>query len=136
MSSESCCGRRSVKHRGKTLYNYRDEDVLNLFSKSREFKKASFKAITSSLTLHQKQQVVDNLKKLKAHEILTRDFSYSTNDIELVTIIGELSGHFIQKVEDRKKMIPKFDDYFPKAQSSMESLQPYVIRSCSPLISR
>ena len=121
-------GRLSVKHGGKTLYNYRDEDVLNLFSKSREFKKASFKAITSSLTLHQKQQVVDNLKKLKAHEILTRCFSYSTNDIELVIIIGELSGHFIQKVEDRKKMISEFNDYFPKAQSSTESLQLYVIK--------
>jgi len=122
-------GRLSVKHGGKNpLYDYRDDDVLNLFSKSREFKKASFKAITSSLTLHQKQQVVDNLKKLKAHEVLARDFSYSTNDIELVTIISELSGHFIQKVEDRKKMILEFNDYFPKAQSSMESLQPYVIK--------
>ena len=121
-------GRVSVKHGGKTLYNYRDEDVLSLFSKSREFKKASFKAITSSLTLHQKQQVVDNLKKLKAHEMLNKDFGYSTNDIELVTIIGELSGHFIQKVEDRKKMIADFNDYFPKAQFSMESLQPYVIK--------
>jgi hypothetical protein len=121
-------GRLSVKHGGKTLYDYKNEDARNLFSKSREFKKASFKAITSSLTHHQKQQVVDNLKKLKANEILNRDFGYSTNDIELVTIIGKLSDHFIQKVEELKKIIAEFNDYFPKAQSNMESLQPYDIK--------
>ena len=119
-------GRLAVKYNGITHYNYKDEEILSLFSRSREFKKASFKAITSTLSLHQKQQIVDHLKELKARTVLDRQFSYSTNDIELVMMISELADHFTQKVVEREKMIPNFDNYFSDTMARTEFLRSYI----------
>ncbi|MBN2373590.1 BREX system P-loop protein BrxC [bacterium] len=120
-------GRLCVKYNGRTIYNYRDEGILDPFSKSREFKKASFKAITSCLTLSQKREIVDHLKEIKAGSFLKRDFGYSTNDIELVSIIGGLSGLFLQRIEERRRMIPEFDTYFLEAHADCETLKPYGV---------
>ncbi len=121
-------GRISVRYNGNTLYNYRDGDVINIFSKSREFRKAaSFKAITSSLPLTQRQQIVEHLNELKARDVLGKEFSYSTNDIDLVTIIGEFADYYSRKVDDCKGKTPKFDLYFPLVQASLKVLKSYVI---------
>jgi len=119
-------GRLAVKYNGITHYNYKDEEILSLFSRSREFKKASFKAITSTLSLHQKQQIVENLKELKTRTVLDRHISYSTNDIELVMIISELADFFIQKVIEREKMIPNFNNYFSDTMARTEFLRSYI----------
>ncbi|MEA1940261.1 MAG: BREX system P-loop protein BrxC [Candidatus Caldatribacteriota bacterium] len=107
-------GRLAIKYNGRKIYDYNDADILNLFIKSREFKKASFKAITSTLNALQKQKLVENLKELQATEILGKSFDYNSNDIELVNIIKSLAEYFNSKIEDCKKYIDEFDNYFPQ----------------------
>jgi len=107
-------GRLAIKYNGRKIYDYNDADILNLFIKSREFKKASFKAITSTLSASQKQKLVENLKELQAAEILDKSFDYNSNDIELVNVIKNLSERFLSKIEACKKYIDEFENYFPQ----------------------
>jgi len=121
-------GRLAIKYNGREIYDYHDTDILNLFSKSREFKKASFKAITSTLTASQKQKLVEHLKELQATEILDKYFDYNSNDIELINIIKNLSECFLSKIEACKKFINEFDNYFPQITKTEIILRGYSSR--------
>ena len=110
---------------GNPIYNYKDEEAWNVFSKSRDFKKAAFKLITSSLSLAQKQELVDNLKKIKTAQILNKDFNYTTNNIELVSLIADLARHFSERIEEREKMIDHFETYFPQFEEKVNVLKPF-----------
>jgi len=121
-------GRLAIKYNGREIYDYNDTDILNLFTKSREFKKASFKAITLTLSALQKQKLVENLKELHATEILDKSFDYNSNDIELVNIIKSLAEYFINKIEDCKKYIDGFDNYFSRITEKLIILRGYLSR--------
>jgi len=117
-----------VKYSGKTHYSFTDEEVLKVFDKSRDFRKASFKAIVDTLSVHQKQQIIDNLKELETENLLKKELGYNTSGIELVTLVGELAEHFIQIVESERRRVSKFDSYFPTAKSNQEVLSPFVVK--------
>ncbi len=121
-------GRASMKYGGNTHFSFTDDEVLTVFSKSRDFKKASFKAITSALSTRQKQELVEHLKHLKVKKHLNRDFGYSTNAIELVTIISALADHFIQKINEEKRRNADFDTYFPGISEHLNNLTPFSIK--------
>jgi len=121
-------GKLSVKYNGRTIYDYKDEDILNVFGKSREFKKAAFKAIVSTLQSSQKKQLVECLKKLKTETILDRTFGYGTNDIELVSIVSSLAEYFIQKVDAERRRNADFDSYFPGAAEYQSVLAPFAVK--------
>jgi len=121
-------GKLSVKYNGRTIYDYKDDDIPSVFGKYREFKKADFKAILSKLSLQQKQKIVDLLKETKAQRVLDRSFDYNTNDIELVGVISLLSNHYVEKIDDRKRIISDFDKYFPKENSYSEILKPFIVK--------
>ena len=121
-------GHLAIKYNGREIYDYHDTDILNLFSKSRELKKASFKAITSTLTASQKQKLVEHLKELQVTEILDKYPDYNSNDIELVNIIKNISEHFLSKIEAFKKFINEFDDYFPQIAKNIIILRGYLSR--------
>jgi len=121
-------GRASVKYNGQQHFSYSDEGILDVFGKSREFKKASFKAITSALSTKQKQDLVESLKELKTKNHLDHEFSYSTNEIELVTILSSLSEHFIHRVQEEKRRVSKFDYYFPYVDELQNILYSYSIK--------
>ena len=121
-------GHLAIKYNGREIYDYHDADILNLFTKSREFKKASFKAITSTISAIQKQKLVENLKELQTTEILDKYFDYNSNDIELVNIIKSLAEYFINKIEDCKKYIDEFDNYFSRITEKLIILRGYLSR--------
>jgi len=121
-------GHLAIKYNGREIYDYHDTDILNLFSKSRELKKASFKAITSTLTASQKQKLVEHLKELQVTEILDKYPDYNSNDIELVNIIQNLSDHFLNKIEAGKKFVNEFDNYFPQIAKKIIILRGYLSR--------
>lgn len=120
-------GNASMKFNGKQHFSFGDDEVVSVFSKSRDFKKASFKAITSSISTKQKQDIVESLKELKAKKHINGEFTYSTNEIELISIISSLSEHFVQKVKDERNRNPEFNEYFPNADELVNVLTPYSI---------
>ena len=121
-------GHLAIKYNGQEIYNYHDPELITLFSKSLKFKKASFKAITSSLTASQKQNLVDHLKELKADRILEKDFDYNSNDIEVVSIIKDLSEDLLKKIGDCKKYNNEFDNLFPQIGQKIITLRGYLSR--------
>lgn len=121
-------GRASMKYNGQQHFSFTDDEVSSVFGKSREFKKASFKAITSALSTKQKQDLVESLKELKTKTHLNREFSYSTNEIELVSILSSLSEYFIQKVKEEKQRNEEFEMYFPNTDEFLNVLTPYTIK--------
>jgi hypothetical protein len=121
-------GHLAIKYNGREIYNYNDADMLHLFSTSRELKKASFKAITSTLTALQKQKLVEHLKELQVTEILDKYPDYNSNDIELVNIIQNLSEYFINKIEAGKKFVNEFGNYFPQIDKKIIILRGYLSR--------
>ena len=119
-------GRLALKsNTGSVTYDYKSEETWNVFSHSRDFRKAAFKIISSNLSFAQKQQIVDHLKELKANELLDHEFTYSTNNIELVSLISSLSRYFIEKGEERLR---NYDSYFPEADTYINTLQPFVTK--------
>lgn len=121
-------GHLAIKYNGREIYDYLDTDILHLFNTSRELKKASFKAITSTLTALQKQKLVEHLKELQVTKILDKYPDYNSNDIELVNIIQNLSEYFLSKIEDCKKYIDEFESYFPQIAKKIIILRGYLSR--------
>lgn len=121
-------GHLAIKYDGREIYNYHDSELITLFSKSLKFKKASFKAITSTLTASQKQKLVERLKELQVTEILDKYPDYNSNDIELVNIIQNFSEHFLNKIEACKKFVNEFDNYFPQIDKKIIILRGYISR--------
>ncbi len=118
-------GRLSITYNGHTYYDYKDEEIQKLFTKSRDFKKASFKAITSALTSSQKQQIIENLKNFKANDILNKEIGYSINDIELISCLSDFAKHFISEIEGHNNDVQNFDKYFPNHQKHILFLEKF-----------
>jgi hypothetical protein len=121
-------GHLAIKNNGREIYDYHDADILHLFSTSREIKKASFKAITSSLAASQKQKLVEHLKELQVTKNLDKYPDYNSNDIELVNIIQNLSEYFLNKIEACKKFVKEFENYFPQIAKKIIILRGYLSR--------
>ena len=120
-------GRLALKsNTGITTYDYKRDEAWNVFSRSRDFRKAAFKIIASTLSLAQKRKIVDQLKELSADRILNREFSYSANNIELISLVSDLARYFIERVEERRDMLSNFDRYFPQTEEFLNQLKPFA----------
>ncbi|HBY56386.1 MAG TPA: BREX system P-loop protein BrxC [Candidatus Atribacteria bacterium] len=116
-------GRVAVKYNGRNIYDYHDNDLYILFSKSREFRKASFKSISSNITAVQKQELVEKLKNLHAEKVLDIHFDYNSNDLELARIVKELSDYYLNQVNLYKKYNEDFSNFFPEIEEALEILR-------------
>ena len=76
-------------------YTLKDSKLRTLFSAAREFRKASFKQISKSLSASQKQDYTVPARLKQQH--INRKIDYNTNDFELANAIRELSKHFTEK---------------------------------------
>ena len=118
-------GKVIVEYNGRQIYDYKDPDVLKVFSKSREFRKSSFKSLLDTLSYAQKQQIVDLLKTLNAQALLHKEFGYNTSGIELVMLVSECAGHFVDKVAELHRMVQDFGTFFPEAEARVNILTSY-----------
>ncbi len=71
-------GKVIAKYNGEDKFSWRDDGVLRIFSAAREFRKASFKAISKSLSLQQKQELVRFLLDLESENYIGRKINYNT----------------------------------------------------------
>lgn len=118
-------GRLSVRYNGRTIHDYHDPDIRNVFSISREFRKASYKAISSTITATQKQKLVDNLKELESDKILHIHFDYNTNELELAEIISNVSNHYLEQIEVYQRRENDFSFFFPNIYDDLKILREY-----------
>lgn len=100
-----------VKFNGEEYTSCRQSGATDAFKNSRNFAKASLKAVSKSLTFKQRREIVDILKDDCEYTKNTREqINYQLNDFEIVDAIRTLSRAMISKINDKIE----FDDDYRK----------------------
>jgi len=115
-------GKVIAKYNGVEKFSWRDDGVLNIFKAAREFRKASFKAVSKSLSLQERQEIAQFLLDIEAHNYIESKVDYNTNDFELVNAMRELAKHFVDKLATLKKAEKDFDKLFANTEEFAEVL--------------
>lgn len=115
-------GKIIAKHNGEEKFSWRDDGVSNMFNVAREFRKASFKAVSKSLSIVQKQELAQFLLDLNVEKFIGRKVDYNTNDFELVAAVRDVAKHFADKVLTLRNTEKEFDKLFPKAEEDANFL--------------
>lgn len=119
-------GKVMAKYNGAEKFSWKDNEVSEIFSKAREFRKASFKAIARSLSAKQKDLLVKALQDLNCEEHIGRKVDWNTNDYDLVVAVRELARRFVDKVDDMRKQHKEFDTLFGELDVRKDILAEYT----------
>lgn len=117
-------GKIMAKYNGSEKFSWRDEGVLKMFE-AREFRKASFKAISKALLTSQKQDLAKFLLDIEVEKYINKKIDYNTNDFDLVNAIRDLSKHFISKVDSLRTIEKDFERLFPNVETEKEFLNQF-----------
>lgn len=115
-------GKLIAKYNGTNIFSWRDSSVKDMFSGAREFRKASFKQISKSLSAFQKQELAQCLLDVEVEKYIGRKIDYNTNDFELVNAVRDLAKHFTEKVSTLKAIEKDFDKLFSSVEPHKELL--------------
>jgi uncharacterized protein YeeX (DUF496 family) len=115
-------GKLIAKYNGAEKFSWRDEGVASIFSAAREFRKASFKAISKTLSALQKQELAQFLLDIEVEKYIGRKIDYNTNDFELVAAVRDTAKHFSDKVTTLRNSEKEFDKLFPQAEGNSSYL--------------
>ena len=115
-------GRVTIKYKGEGYFSHKDDGVLEIFKNSRNFQKASFRALTKSLAAQQKSDIVVALQDLKYKEFTGETVDWNTNDFQLVDAIRNIAEKFLTIVDTLKKTVEKFDSLFASVDLHADQL--------------
>lgn len=88
-----------VKYGGVEYHSFNEVDSHIVFSNSKQFQKASFKAVAKSLTYNDRRDIVDTLKDDCHYQKWTGEqVNYKMNDYELVDAIRTLSREVMSRI--------------------------------------
>ena len=90
-----------IKYNNQEYHSYQQEGAKEPFQTTRNFQRASFKAVTKSLTYNEKRDIVDTLKDCNFKQLTGQNLSYNMNDFELVDAIRTLAITEISKVNNQ-----------------------------------
>jgi uncharacterized membrane-anchored protein YhcB (DUF1043 family) len=122
-------GRVIAKYNGSEFFAWSDKGVLDMFSTAREFRKASFKAISKSLSATQKQGIAQSLLNIDVAQYRDRNevkIDFNTNDFELINAVRGLAKYFSQTVTTLKRTEAEFDKLFPHIQAKVDYLSDFT----------
>jgi hypothetical protein len=120
-------GKIMAKYNGAEKYSWRDEGVGVIFSAAREFRRASFKLMSKSLSFQQRQEIAQSLLDLEIDKyIKDKKIDYNSNDFELVSALRELARLICEKVDFMRKHNRDFDLLFADIESQKELLSGFT----------
>jgi hypothetical protein len=119
-------GKLIAKYNGSEKFSWRDEGVSSIFNVTREFRKASFKAVSKSLSALQKEELAQFLLDIKVDQYIGRKIDYNTNDFDLISAVRDTAKHFSDKVVYLKTSEKEFDQLFPQADANASFLGGYT----------
>lgn len=119
-------GKIMAKHNGFEKFSWKDDGVSGIFAVTREFRKASFKAISKSLSIAQKQELAQFLLDVEVHKYIGRKIDYNTNDFDLVNAVRDLAKHFVDKVANLRVIEKDFDKLFPLLDAQKDYLEQFT----------
>ena len=121
-------GRIIAKFNGEEKYSYRDADVDSIFKNATNFRKASFKGISKSLSATQKNEIVTVLRSFD-FDIADRNgkkIDWNTNDYDLVCAISKTAEDNVGKIKAWREANSKFDSYYPDMKENEDILAGFV----------
>lgn len=107
-------GRIIAKFNGSEKFSYRDADVDSIFKSATNFRKASFKGISKSLSATQKNEIVVVLKDFEVSDRNGKKVDWNTNDYDLVCAISKTADDNAGKIKAWREANSKFDMYYPE----------------------
>ena len=119
-------GRVIAKYNGNNIFSWRDPGVQSIFGAAREFRKASFKEVSKTLSTLEKQELAQCLLDIEVEKYINRKVNYNTNDFELMNAVRDLAKHFTDKEKLLKDMEKEFDKLFPDMEEKREFLLNYT----------
>lgn len=119
-------GKLIAKYNGAEKFSWRDEGVTSIFSAAREFRKASFKAVSKSLSTIQKQELAQFLLDIEVAKFIGIKVDYNTNDFELVAAVRDTAKHFADKVTTLRNSEKEFDKLFPQSDENASYLSGFT----------
>lgn len=120
-----------VKFGGDEYTSWRQPGAIEAFKTARNFDKASFKAVSQSLTYKQKRDIVDILKEdcdFAKNAKVEYKLSYQLNDFDIINALRDLSVKMISIINAR---IEGDDDYrrmFPMSIAARQVFQQYQMK--------
>lgn len=121
-------GRIIAKFNGEEKYSYRDAEVDSIFKSATNFRKASFKGISKSLSATQKNEIVTVLRSFD-FDIADRNgkkIDWNTNDYDLVCAISKTAEDNVGKIKARREANSKFDSYYLDMKETEDILAGFV----------
>ena len=115
-----------IKYNNQEYHSWQQEGAKEPFSNSRNFDRASFKAITKSLSYNEKRDIVDSLKDCHYKELTGSNLSYNMNDFELVAAIQDLAVTEIHKVNNRICNDDECERIFRRSLRAKDVLRQYA----------
>lgn len=116
-----------VKFNGDDYHSWNSDGAEDIFSNSRNFGKASFKAVTKGLSYNERRDIVDILKDDCRYKHFTHeDISYQMNDFDLVECIRNLAWVMRDKVNNKILGDDEMERLFQTSVKAFDFLKDYV----------
>lgn len=119
-------GKVMAKHNGTDLFSWKDAGVVAVFATAREFRRASFKAISRSLSSEDKNLIVTSLQELEFEEHVGKKVDWNTNDFDLVNAVREMARRFCDKVDDMERQNKDFSVLFGNLDQCKQLLSEFT----------
>jgi hypothetical protein len=106
-----------VKFGGQEYTSWRTPGATDAFRTSRNFDKASFKAVAQSLSYNERRDIVDILKDDCHFKKLTKkDLSYQLNDFDIMNALRDLSIEMLSRINHKIE-----DEYADQFKGSIQA---------------
>jgi len=115
-----------IRFNNQEFHSCQQDGAKEPFANSRNFQRASFKAVSKSLTYNQKRDIVDTLKDCKFKELTGKNLSYNMNDFELVDAIRILAEEEMGKVKNKILFNEELEPLFKRSIAARDVLQHYA----------
>ena len=115
-----------IKYNNQEYHSYQQDGAKEPFQTTRNFQRASFKAVTKSLTYNEKRDIVDTLKDCDFKRLTGQNLSYNMNDFELVDAIRTLAVTEIGKVNDQICNYEERERLFHSSIAAKDVLRQYA----------
>ena len=119
-------GKIIARFNGEEKFTYSDHGASLIFDSSRNFGKASFKAVSRALTAEQKKVIVDALLDINYKDVMGQAIDYNSSDYELAISVKKLADTYISRVDAHRKTVKDFDSLFGNVHNNREALAEFV----------
>lgn len=117
-----------AKYAGQDFNSVNTEGCRDIFQSTRNFAKASFKAVAQNLTYKERTEIIDILKEDCNYKQWTGDnLSFQMNDFDVVDAVRSLSKAILSKVNQEIALDDRMSRLFAGSIQTKAVFQPFTI---------